>query len=297
MNSQDDTRHQQAQALHDEGAALSDAGDKEGALAKYVAALALDMRRADTLYNVGLYYKYKSAWAESFRFNRRSVEIDPSEEAANWNLAIAATALRDWVTARECWKRVGIEVPAGEGAIDGSFGRAVVRLDPDGDGETVWGRRICPVRLCIDNIPFPESGFAWQDIVLHDGAPMGYRLDSNGRERPVFNVLELFEPSPFSTFVVEAVAASPDDIAALEQIARAGGGDAEDWTASVRVICKACSEGRPHESHDHDGGPAPWQTTRRIGVAAQSEEAVEQWLDEWLGEGRDVTEWGLALER
>jgi hypothetical protein len=27
--------------------------------------------------------------------------------------------------------------------------------------------------------------------------------------------------------------ASADDIAALEQVARAGGGDAEDWTASV----------------------------------------------------------------
>ena len=88
-------REQQAQALHDEGAALSDAGDKEGALAKYMAALALDMRRADTLYNVGLYYKYKNAWAESLRFNRRAVEIRPESEAANWNLAIAAMALRE----------------------------------------------------------------------------------------------------------------------------------------------------------------------------------------------------------
>jgi tetratricopeptide (TPR) repeat protein len=115
-------REQQAQALHDEGAALADAGDKEGALAKYMAALALDLRRADTLYNVGLYYKYKSAWAESFRFNKRSVEIRPESEAANWNLAIAATALRDWATARECWARLGIEVAAGEGPIDGNFG-------------------------------------------------------------------------------------------------------------------------------------------------------------------------------
>jgi tetratricopeptide (TPR) repeat protein len=89
-----ESRQQQAQDLHNEGAALADAGDREGALAKYMTALALDMQRSDTLYNVGLYNKYRDAWAESFRFNNRSVEIDPTEQAANWNLAIAATAMR-----------------------------------------------------------------------------------------------------------------------------------------------------------------------------------------------------------
>lgn len=290
-------REQQAQALHDEGAAFADAGDKEAALAKYMAALALDVRRSDTLYNVGLYYKYQGAWAESFRFNKRSVEINPAGESANWNLAIAATALRDWSTARECWARLGITLPDAEGPIDANFGRTVVRLEPDGDGETVWGRRLCPVRTRIENIPFPDSGFAWSDVVLNDGAPMGYRRNAEGGEVPVFNVLELFEPSTFSTFIVEVEAAGAEDIAALERIAQAGGGDAEDWTENVRVICKACSESRPHDTHDRDGGPAPWQTVRSIGVAAQSEEAAERWLNGWAGEGRVVMEWGLALAR
>jgi tetratricopeptide (TPR) repeat protein len=152
-------RHIDAQALHDERVALSDGGDEEAALAEYMAALSLDMRRAGTFYNVGLYYKYGNAWAESLRFNKRSVDINPGDEAANLNLAIAATALRDCATARVCWARLGIDVPVGEGVIEGNFGRTVVRLDPAGDGETVWGRRICPVRVRIDNIPFPESGF------------------------------------------------------------------------------------------------------------------------------------------
>lgn len=291
------SRQQQAQALHGEGAVLADAGDREGALAKYMAALALDMQRSDTLYNVGLYYKYKNAWSESFRFNKRSVEIDPTEQAASWNLAIAATALRDWATARACWARVGIKLPDGEGPIEGDFGQTVVRLDPDGEAETVWARRICPVRARIESIPFPESGYGWGDVVLHDGAPMGYRLNAQGRETPVFNVLEMFEPSPYSTFVVVAEAAALADVEALEAIIRAGDGDAEDWTRNVRSICKACSEGRPHETHDHDGGPAPWRTERRIGVAARSEGQVQQWLEAWEGPARAVTEWGLALER
>ena len=87
------------------------------------------------------------------------------------------------------------------------------------------------------------------------------------------------------------------DAEALKAIIRAGDGDAEDWTGNVRSICKACSEGRPHESHDHDGGPAPWRTERRIGVAARSEEQVQQWLEAWEADGRAVTEWGPALER
>jgi hypothetical protein len=65
----------------------------------------------------------------------------------------------------------------------------------------------------------------------------------------------------------------------------------------VRSICKACSEGRPHESHDHDGGPVPLRTERRIGVAVRSEEQVQRWLEEWVGPGRAVKEWALALER
>lgn len=100
MDPGDDARRQQAQALHDEGVALADAGDKGAALAKYMAALALDLRRSDALYNLGLHYKYKGAWAESLRFNKRSVEIQPDSEAANWNLAIAVPseeAVEQWL--------------------------------------------------------------------------------------------------------------------------------------------------------------------------------------------------------
>lgn len=288
---------QQAEALHEEGATLADAGDREGALAKYMAALALDMQRPTTLYNIGLYYKYRGAWAESFRYNKRAVEIRPTTEAANWNLAIAATALRDWATARACWQRAGVKIPVGAGQIDTDFGSTVVRLNPEGEAETVWARRICPVRARIENIPFPESGYAWGDVVLHDGAPMGSRLDSQGREQHVFNVLEMFEPAALSTYGADVVVADSQDIDVLRELARAAGRWIEDWSGDVRMLCKACSEGRAHEAHDHDGGPGPWKPERQIGIAAGSEEEVEQLLDQWIKPGREVKAWGVALER
>jgi hypothetical protein len=61
--------------------------------------------------------------------------------------------------------------------------------------EVVWSERICPVRSRIVNIPTGATGFRHGDIVLHDGAPVGYRSNSYGKQRPVFSVLELFDPS------------------------------------------------------------------------------------------------------
>lgn len=286
-----------AKELHEEGVALFDSGDKDEALAKYLQALSLDVIRADTLYNIGLIHKYRGDWPESLRYNKRSVEIRPTDDAANWNLAIAATALGDWRTAREVWHRLGVDVGAGSGPIDSNFGMTPVRIDPEGEAETVWAHRLCPVRARIENIPFPDSGFTYHDIVLNDGAPTGTRIDAQGREKSVFNVLELLERSSYSTYVAVVEVSGPEDVEALGKLLDASGGWLEDWTQQVRVLCRSCSEGRPHEHHDQDGGKSEWRRERRIGLAATFESAVENALDSWLTEGRTLTEWGLALER
>jgi Flp pilus assembly protein TadD len=109
----DETRLREAHRLHEEGMALDAAGDREGALRKYFAALELDFDRSSTHYNIGLTYKYRGAWKESFRFNKRAHELAPDDEAAAWNLAISATALRDWTTARTVWHSLGLPITPG----------------------------------------------------------------------------------------------------------------------------------------------------------------------------------------
>jgi hypothetical protein len=161
----------------------------------------------------------------------------------------------------------------------------------------VWAQRLCPVRARILNIPFPDSGFAWGDVVLHDGAEVGTRLDANGQERSVFNVLELFEPSVHGTWVVEVEAAEPVDVAALAARCKESRAYLEDWGESVRVLCRACSEGRAHEQHDHDGGATDWNPSRRLGIAGCSQVQLDAILRAWSGEGRVVNDWGLGLER
>jgi hypothetical protein len=194
-------------------------------------------------------------------------------------MAIAATALRDWATAREAWRRVGIDIEPGNGPIADNFGITPVRLNPDGDAEVVWGRRIDPVRVVIENIPSGESGFRAGDIVLHDGAPVGQR-QSNGRMYSVFNVLELFEASANSTFEAEVHALNEDDLQALTSALEAAEVDHEVWTTNMRILCKQCSEGTPHE-HTEEQRKAAWPDSHLIGVSARSPDTARGVLERW----------------
>ncbi len=131
----------------------------------------------------------------------------------------------------------------------------------------------------MDSIPFPESNYCWGDVVLNDGAPNGYRM-YGGKEFPVLDALELLEPSPFGTYVARvAVLGKPAAVNRLAEEAARQGGSAEDWTTSIRILCKACSEGRPHESHDAEARPAPG--VHLIAVAARDRGHAKQILSAW----------------
>lgn len=178
-------------------------------------------------------------------------------------------------------------IEPGEGPIEDDFGSTPVRLNPDGHPEVVWARRLCPVRARIQNVPWPESGFRYGDVVLHDGAAVGYRLDTNGKEKPIFNVFELFEASRFTTFIANVIAPAAKDVEALVACCDEVDIRCEDW-GTVRILCKACSEGRPHDSHDHDAKPKRWVRERRIGIAALDAARVRSALAHWTNRSRRV---------
>ena len=273
--------HDAVDKLLEEAHALD---DLEGAMPLYERALALDTDRAATHYNIGLVHKYRGAWAESLHHNRRASDLCPDDEASNWNMGIAATALRDWAAAREAWRRAGLAIPEGDGSIEEDFGMTPVRLNPNDNGEVVWGRRIDPVRVVLGNIPYPDSGFRAGDIVLHDGAAVGER-QSNGRTYSVFNVLELFEPSANSTYEAEVRARNAADLDALTAALDAAQVDHEVWTTNVRILCRQCSEGTPHEHAGEDDKKPAWPDTHIVGISTTSPEAVRQVLERWSSGG------------
>jgi len=282
MEPQDSQRDDDAvDRLLDEAEALD---DLESAMPLYERALTLDPNRAVTHYNIGLVHKYRGAWAESLHHNRRASDLRPDDEAANWNMGIAATALRDWAAAREAWRRVGLQIREGDGPIQGDFGITPVRLNPDDKGEVVWGTRIDPVRVVLGNIPYPDSGFRAGDVVLHDGAPVGER-QSNGRTYSVFNVLELFEASANSTYEAEVRARDAADLEALTEALDAAQVDHEVWTTNVRILCRQCSEGTPHQHADEDDKVPTWPDTHVIGISATSPEPARKVLAHWSSGG------------
>lgn len=284
----------------DSAYAAFDAGDLAVARAGFESLIAQAPDQASLHYMHGLASKYLRDWAPSLRHNLRALALyddgDDDAEAARWNAGIAATALGDWAEARRQWAACGIDLPSGRGAIDANFGVASVRLAPWREGETVFARRIDPVRARIIAVPLPDSGFRYGDIVLHDGAATGERRFHQSRV-PVFNAMQRLETSPFATFALFVRCPRREDIEALVEARVPGIGFIEDWTDSIVHLCLRCSYGAPHggDAHAHEDAPRDWRPERNLGVAAQSRHSVLRLVERWKagGPGRRLD----AIER
>lgn len=275
-------RRRRAELANGQATTLLEKGQYEEALQLLKEAAALAPDWSTPCYNLGLVCKRQCRWEESLQFNLRATQIDGKNEAAWWNLGIAATALGKWDVARSAWRGFGVPLPAGEGPIELPCGVTPIRLNPRGVGEVVWADRLDPARAQLISIPFPESGFRWRDIVLNDGAPAGYR-QYQGKDFPVFEALQLLNPSPFGTFIARVrIPETTEDSAQLLKIAAAQDGFGEDWSTSVRILCQACSEGRVHTEHDTHA--APRDGIHLIGIAARSHDHAATILNAWEAE-------------
>lgn len=277
-----------AEQLNDQGMQLRAAGDIAGAEAAYRAAAAADPEWSAPVYNLGLLYKYEGRWRESLTYNQLAAQLVPDDEACWWNLGIAATALGDWTEARCAWTACGIDVPAGDGPPEFNWGQTPIRLDPNGQAEVVWARRLDPARARILSVPLPSSRFHWGDVVLNDGAEEGQRI-VDGRVYPVFNALQLLVASEFRTFIIELATTQPEALAAFETCATDHGGAAEDWGTFTSIMCAECSRGLPHEHAPGTAAPAHphW------GLAARDHEHATEIVDAWLANtpGADLSLW------
>jgi hypothetical protein len=222
---------------------------------RYRKALRLDPSSHVTWFDLGLVYKWTRRWEEAFDCNVRATELigEKRDDPAWWNLGIAATALHRWADARRAWRAYGVDLPDGDGPIEADFGRAAVRLNPTSSPEVVVGHRIDPARMRVVSIPTPESGHRWGDVVLHDGEPRGRRQFDEGH-RPVFDELVRWAPSEVPTIEASVSAGHVADIDERVTGLVDAGHEAEDWTRTIRMLCRACSlaDGDGHD-HDHQG--------------------------------------------
>ncbi|MGZ8781251.1 MAG: tetratricopeptide repeat protein [Thermoanaerobaculia bacterium] len=260
-----------------QGSERREAGDVPGAIQLFEKAIRHDRTWSVPWYNLGLTHKYAGQWEESYRCNVEAVRLDPHDEAALWNMGIAATAIGLWSEARRAWTLYGIELTPGEGPLDMDFGSIPIRINPNHDAEVVWARRIDPARAVLTSIPFPESTHRYGDLVLHDGAPTGYRRRGD-HDVPVFDELALLASSHFGTYEVTITTRSLEELVAFESACTQAGCACEDWSA-IRVLCRSCSEGTPHPHPE-----PPIEGDHRFAVAASSRDAVARVVRAWLSE-------------
>jgi tetratricopeptide (TPR) repeat protein len=261
--------------LNGSGNNAADAGQRERAIRYYKWAARFDPDWSVPYFNLGLHTKYLCRWEDSFRFNQRATELADLDEGAWWNLGIAATALEDWAMARRAWRRLGIDVPDGDGEWTGPPVTACVRLNPERDGEVVWGERLDPARLLIRNVPLPESGHRFKDIVLNDGAANGRRA-IDGVEVPVFDELQLWRASSYSTYEVTFRSEDSNLEVALAELGSERELGVEDWS-TIRWLCADCSRGNPGP-HQCTAKSAD-SSTRRFAIAALTENDVHAAVD------------------
>jgi hypothetical protein len=276
----------EAIAANDAGVELANARRYAEALPLYEKALRLAPDWYAVHLNLGIACKHTGDWARSLAGSLRALALDDARagKGALWNAAIAATALGDWSRARWAWTAFGIALPEGEGPIDMNIGTTPIRVSCDAHPEVVWCHRIDPARARIESIPTPESGRRYQDLLLHDGEPRGKRRYGD-RLLSVFDELAVLERSPFATWSVDILAPTEHDVAALIRAVAEGCPAAiEDWTASLEVLCKRCSEGVPHE-HGPDLEPT-WAPARRIGIATPDDQVfavIREWAESGPG--------------
>lgn len=274
-----------ARSLNELGNSTSNRGLQTLAKFLYRSAAIARPTWSSPWYNLGLQAKYRSDWHASLLFNKRAAALDPDDEASWWNLGIAATALRNWPEARRAWTGCGIELEEGFDDVFMPPVTACVRLDPNSSGEVVWGSRIDPARIQIQNVPLPNSNRRYRDILLNDGAVEGTRR-SGEQEFPVFNELGLWEGSNYSTFQSALLIEDPDAENHLMRVCQENDIGVEDWT-SIRIICAACSRGTLEQHHCsanevHEG-------SKNYGFGVQSREdlvrALSSWAEEYTGRG------------
>lgn len=284
-------RHKIANWFNERGRQASDKGRKTRALRLYRIACYFEPRWSVPWYNAGLVLKYQGRWEQSLSMNQRAALLDPTDEAAWWNLAIAATALRDWSEAARAWKACGIEVlQDANGEVTTSPSTACVRLNPNCDGEVVWGERIDPVRFLILNVPLPESKHRFKDVVLNDGAQNGER-ESYGRQFPVFDELEVWQKSEYSTFKTNVTIPNESAEMRLVELCRNASVGVEDW-GTIRMLCAECSRGKPGP---HSCESSDQSAEKAFTFAARSEEELRAILDTWAAKVADADYDEIAL--
>jgi tetratricopeptide (TPR) repeat protein len=255
------------------------AGDVYNAvkLCKYIARMAPDWS-APFAY-LGRIYKCRQEWKPSYHYSLRAVENNPFDDNTWEHLALAATALEEWETARRAWNQLGFEFKKSDEALRLDLGIIPACLNPGTHPEIVEVSRIDPARAIIQSIPQPSSGHRYRDLILLDVNPIRHH-HINGRKMPVYDELQLLKQSPWRTFAVLLHTSSRKDVNTLAQLCDEASLGFDNWSNATRFFNPGLHP-KVSEYFDYTIFGQLERDTFLVAIASRSEPAVVKVLQSW----------------
>lgn len=180
-------------------------------------------------------YKLRREWKPAYHYGLRAVDLNPFDERVWETLAISATALAEWETARQAWNQLGYEFKKSDEALHLDLGLVPVCLNPTSQPEIVEARRIDPVRASIESIPQPSSGRRYKDLVLIDSKAESIFFHQ-GRRLPVHPELQLLKQSVWRTYAVLLETDSMEDVHILSGLCTKALLGFDNWSNAARFL-------------------------------------------------------------
>lgn len=234
----------------------------ERGLAEYRALVAARPDSAPLHSRFGLFCKRRGLFEDGLRANQRAYELGHRTEAVLWNLGICATGVGDHWAALKMWRELGISAELGRdgrvvmqprGMVQVRLTTGALRGAPtaaeDPQFEHVWIERISPCHGEVLSPTFYDVSADAGDLVLHDGAAIGYR-NTGGRKVPRFPQLALLERSGHHRFRFLGWQHRSGELAAITK-RLPDGCEVYPHTEQMHMICRQCVRGVSAHAHEY----------------------------------------------
>ncbi|HHM21976.1 MAG TPA: hypothetical protein ENJ20_08120 [Bacteroidetes bacterium] len=180
-------------------------------------------------------YKERNEWKPALHYSQKAIEHNSFNETTWENLALAATALESWKTARHAWNQLGFRFKVSDEEPRLRPGLVPVRLNPATRPEIVEATRIGPARAIIESIPQPSSGRRYKDLLLLNRKP-NKSFILHGKRLGVFDELQVLRSSLWRTYAVVLETGSQKAVDTLARLCQEAGLGFDNWSNAARYI-------------------------------------------------------------
>ena len=239
-------------------------------------AIKLDPDYAPPYRLLGRVYHERQEWKPCLHYYQRYVALRPRARDAWPYIGLAATALRQWRTARTAWNHLGHDLPLTARPPQLAPEIVGVRCKHRGQREILWARRLDPVRAELLSLPQLPTSLNYGDTVLFDLDKVGERMLPGGRV-PVHPFLEQTDTRFYRTHRVRLYTESAAPIERLQELCRAANLGFDNWSAATRQITgKGLTEYYGRELLQATEHILPL-----VGIATRRPEQLEEVLEAW----------------